>query len=77
MSSDVDVQPAPVNKNTIRTRGGVTEHNIPRLLPNVGGDRPKPTREVSALPPKADKRRAVQRVRYVPEADSLRDEEFG
>jgi hypothetical protein len=27
MSSDVDVQPAPVNKNTIRTRGGVTGHN--------------------------------------------------
>ena len=32
MSSDVDVQPVPVNKNTIRTRGGVTGHNVRYVL---------------------------------------------
>jgi len=32
MSSDVDVQPAPVNKNTVRTRGGVTGHNVRYVL---------------------------------------------
>ena len=32
MSSDVDVQPAPVNKNTFRTRGGVTGHNVRYVL---------------------------------------------
>ena len=32
MSSDVDVQPVPVNKNTIRIRGGVTGHNVRYVL---------------------------------------------
>jgi hypothetical protein len=32
MSSDVDVQPVPVNTNTIRTRGGVTGHNVRYVL---------------------------------------------
>jgi len=32
MSSDVDVHPVPVNKNTIRTRGGVTGHNVRYVL---------------------------------------------
>jgi hypothetical protein len=32
MSEDAGAQPLPINKNTIRTRGGVTGHNVRYVL---------------------------------------------
>jgi hypothetical protein len=32
MSADIGPQPPPIKKNTIRTRGGVTGHNVRYVL---------------------------------------------